>query len=569
MREPELGAVAAAARRRRDRGGDGDHVGLGREVVVDVPSLVAARAGYSTRKAGRRAVPRRQARCRRAAARLVRRLGAVTSASGCASCGCTRSRRWRSGCRRRPLRRGGRGGAGSAMRGEPLRESAHRVLIRVHLAEGNRAKRYGGTAPVPQTGCGTSSGSSRRRRWKRSSRVFADAGDVAVTAAVTPAATMARSRPAQTRHLETSDDGASSAPSAISGGRRRCQSRPPTQASTSRNVPSGRPHDRRRSHLGHRVRGRRATGARWTHRCGSSTSPSTSATFGPPLDGPDPWATPWALLRQRRTEAIIVRVLAADAGTAGARPSSDDRRTSRDVLILDALERRRRGRTSAGRRVGLEATVDYATRSEPGRPVHSGADAARRRPADGRTTVLAQETHPNLSMSPKHPRYARTTAWAARRSRRRRRQPACRAKRARAPRWAASALSRRDHDHGGQQHAAGRPSITAPPVGCRRSPERATSRRPAIVTAVDTALAAAGLATTATRPGTANLAEARVDTGRSGLRGRRPARPERHLGDAWLGLAMRRQRGLGLRCSAARDDAASGRFSGGRRTGPN
>ena len=54
----------------------------------------------------------------------------------------------------------------AAMKSEPLRESAHRALVRAHLAEGNRSealaqyRRFKALLP-------TSSGSRRRRRWRR------------------------------------------------------------------------------------------------------------------------------------------------------------------------------------------------------------------------------------------------------------------------------------------------------------------------------------------------------------------------------------------------------------------
>ena len=62
---------------------------------------------------------------------------------------------------------------------EPLRESAHRLLIQAHLAEGNRARRPAST--VRSATCSRRSSASLRRRSSRSSSRRYRFGDAAVT----------------------------------------------------------------------------------------------------------------------------------------------------------------------------------------------------------------------------------------------------------------------------------------------------------------------------------------------------------------------------------------------------
>ena len=66
--------------------------------------------------------------------------GSCSSESGCASSAFPRSRRWANGCSPRQDRRDALEAALAAIAMEPLRESAHRLLIGVPLAEGNAAR---------------------------------------------------------------------------------------------------------------------------------------------------------------------------------------------------------------------------------------------------------------------------------------------------------------------------------------------------------------------------------------------------------------------------------------------
>jgi uncharacterized protein len=127
-------------------------------------------------------------------------------------------------------------------------------------------------------------------------------------------------------------------------------------------------------------------------------------TFGAPWDAAHPLGHSVGLFfANGGSEALIVRATGAAAAEATATLNNDG---GTGVLVLKA--------NGAGQwanrigSVGLEAGVDYASTANP-------ADlftlVLRQRAADpgpGGSVVVAEETFANLSMAPKHPRYAGT-----------------------------------------------------------------------------------------------------------------------------------------------------------------
>ena len=102
------------------------------------------------------------------------------------------------------------------------------------------------------------------------------------------------------------------------------------------------------------------------------------------------------------TEAVIVRVLASDADTA-ALTLKDREATAKDILRLEAAGKGSWANRQNG--VGVEVSVDGGGSN----PNDLFSLQLRYRSYDDRAKAaveVAQETYQNLSMSPKHPRYA-------------------------------------------------------------------------------------------------------------------------------------------------------------------
>jgi uncharacterized protein len=121
-------------------------------------------------------------------------------------------------------------------------------------------------------------------------------------------------------------------------------------------------------------------------------------TFGPPWDEARPMGHSVAhFFANGGGEAIVVRVAAADAATATAGDPAED------TLVLEASSAGSWANSSGG--AGLEATVEYASTSNPEDLFTLVLTLRGVDPSTGLPMLLAQESHADLSMSPQHLRF--------------------------------------------------------------------------------------------------------------------------------------------------------------------
>ena len=177
-------------------------------------------------------------------------------------------------------------------------------------------------------------------------------------------------------------------------------------------------------------------------------------TFGPPLDEVSPMGhAVQHFFANGGSQAVIVRVARRQRGGGVRRRSRRRCPSGTDVLTLTAIGRGEWANRTGS--VGLEAEVDRDGDGEPRRPVQPGRHATvTLDPRDQRPRRQARaRDHLNLSMSPRHPRYALNVLGGV--AARRRERPGRRSRRrSRAPRSGAGAARRPAHDHRGRQDAA-------------------------------------------------------------------------------------------------------------------
>ena len=125
--------------------------------------------------------------------------------------------------------------------------------------------------------------------------------------------------------------------------------------------------------------------------------------FGAPLDADRPMGHAVAHYFQNGgTQALVVRVLAADAAIAGV-TLKDRESTAKNILKLDAAGKGAWANRQNG--IGVEVSVDGGAANPSDLFSLSLAYSAFDQRSNT-TTVVAEESYQNLSMSPKHPRYA-------------------------------------------------------------------------------------------------------------------------------------------------------------------
>jgi phage tail sheath protein FI len=127
-------------------------------------------------------------------------------------------------------------------------------------------------------------------------------------------------------------------------------------------------------------------------------------TFGPPWDAARPMGhSVGHFVANGGGEAIVVRLLASDATVATATLQTG---AAVNTLVLDASSAGTWAAGSGG--VGLEATVEYTTASNPEDLFTLVLTLRGVDPGTGLATVLAQETYADLSMSPLHQQFVNT-----------------------------------------------------------------------------------------------------------------------------------------------------------------
>ena len=129
-------------------------------------------------------------------------------------------------------------------------------------------------------------------------------------------------------------------------------------------------------------------------------------TFGAPWDEARPMGhSVGHFFANGGGEAIVVRVLPSDAEVAKASMQTAGTPPV-ETLVLEASSPGAWATSSGG--TGLEATIEHASTSNPEDLFTLVLTLRGIDPGTGLATVLAQETHTDLSMSPVHPRYANT-----------------------------------------------------------------------------------------------------------------------------------------------------------------
>jgi phage tail sheath protein FI len=126
-------------------------------------------------------------------------------------------------------------------------------------------------------------------------------------------------------------------------------------------------------------------------------------TFGPPMDPDHPMGHAVShFFANGGSSAVIVRVIASDAKLATA-TLKDRRSTAKDALVLDAAGKGEWANQQAGVGIGVGVSDGAANPND----LFSVALSYRTFDERSQSSVEeSQETYANLSMSPKHPRYA-------------------------------------------------------------------------------------------------------------------------------------------------------------------
>jgi uncharacterized protein len=129
-----------------------------------------------------------------------------------------------------------------------------------------------------------------------------------------------------------------------------------------------------------------------------------SRVFGAAIDADHPLAYAVGhFFANGGSQAIVVRVLAGDAATASVTLQNADG-TPKNVLVLRAAGKGAWATRGPGG--GVEVSVDRAATANPADLFSMTVTQWGVNPRTNAPAIAAQETYANLSMSPKHPRYA-------------------------------------------------------------------------------------------------------------------------------------------------------------------